>query len=112
MIKDITVSELFQFYMDTLKKCGIYLLSAENKVIEYNIFEEFDIGLVSFFHKNSLLRLVSGGFINCEVMEKSLKLRCLVNQLQQSDDWNVGAVKKSSAWREVLDLTDKIKTLI
>ena len=43
-MEQITVKKLFEFYNDTLNKCGTFLLNEDDKTIEYNIYEEFDIG--------------------------------------------------------------------
>jgi hypothetical protein len=49
-VKQLSLKKLMELYVDTLSKCGTYLLSEDDKVVEYNIFEEFDIGIISFFH--------------------------------------------------------------
>lgn len=112
MLKKISIEELKEFYLDTLQKCGTYLLNAEDKVIEYNIFEEFDTGVVSFLHIDNLTKLNNAGLINNEVMEKSSILRNMVVELQESDKWNVEEVRSSPEWRKILEISDEIKKML
>lgn len=54
---DISIGKLFWFYVDTLERCGTFLLPMTDEEIGYNVFEEFDVGTVSFLHGNTLDRL-------------------------------------------------------
>lgn len=112
MVEEIMISKLMELYLDTLQKCGIYLLDAEAEVIEYNIFEEFDIGVVSFLHDDNLSKLKEAGLINDKIMGKSSELRNMVIELQNSDKWNVEAVRNSHEWRSILELSDEIKIML
>lgn len=105
----VSVEKLMELYVDTIDKCGTYLLSEDDMVIGYNIFEEFDTGVTSFLHADVLQRLNNAGLINEEMLYKSSTLRKLVLELQQEDEWNVNAVRSSQRWRRVLELADEIK---
>ncbi len=109
MIRKISIEELMELYLDTLHKCGIYLMNEEDKVIEYNIFEEFDTGVVSFLHVDNLAKLNDAGLIYDEVLEKSSTLRSMVMDLQGTDKWNVEGVRNSPECRKILELSDEIK---
>lgn len=98
-----------ELYLDTIQKCGTFLLDFEDEVIKYNIFEEFDIGVVSFLHKNNLMKLRDAGFISDKAMEQSSLLRNRVIELQNSDLWNVEGVRNSPEWKSILELADLIK---
>lgn len=111
-MEEISVEKLMELYRDTIDKCGTYLLCEEDAVIEYNIFEEFDIGVSTFFYIDNLLKLNEAGLISDELMEKSSTLRNLVIDIQQSDKWNVKAVRHSSEWMKVLELADEIKNCL
>ncbi len=108
-MKEISIDKLMELYVDTISKCGIYLLSQDDVVIGYNIFEEFDIGVISFLHIDSLQKLNDAGLINGEVMEKSSMLRSMVMELQDSPKWSVEGVRSSPEWRKILELSDEIK---
>lgn len=101
-----------ELFLDTLQRCGTYLLNAEDKIIEYNIFEEFDVGAVSFLHIDSLTKLNDSGLINDEVKDKSSMLRRMVMDLQGSELWNVIGVRSSPEWRKILELSDEIKKML
>lgn len=108
-MKEISLKKLMELYVDTLSKCGTYLLSEDDKVVEYNIFEEFDIGIISFFHIDNLQRLNDAGLISIDLVYRSSTLRELVMELQRSEEWNINAVRNSPKWMNVLDLADEIK---
>ena len=101
-----------ELYVDTINKCGTYLLSEDDVIIGYNIFEEFDTGVISFFHSDNLQKLNDVGLISDEIMYKSTTLRDLVHELQQGDKWNINAVRNSSEWKKVLELADEIKIML
>jgi len=108
-MEKISIEKLMELYVDTIDKCGTYLLSEDDMVIGYNIFEEFDTGVISFLHTDVLQRLNDAGLISDEMVYKSSILRDLVLELQQGDEWNVNAVRNSPDWRKVLELADEIK---
>ena len=89
-----------------------YLLSSNDSVIEYYIFEEFDVGAVSFLPSNNLQKLFEAGLINDEVKYKILTLRNKFLELQKGDEWNINAVRSSSEWKQVLDLADEINSIV
>jgi hypothetical protein len=107
----ISADDLFEYYKDTLAKCGLYLLTATDELISYNLFEEFDIGVHSFLHDDSLSILRQNGLISEGKMKLTIDLRKKVIQLQESGLWNIDDVRKSDEWREVLILCDKINSM-
>ncbi|MCL2086491.1 MAG: hypothetical protein FWH05_02710 [Oscillospiraceae bacterium] len=109
---NISLSNLMELYIDTLKKCSVDLLEACDEDIEYNIFEEFDIGVVSFLHERALSTLKNANLINEEIANKSMRLRNEFIGLQNSNLWNVYSVKNTSEWKQLLELSDEIKSLI
>jgi hypothetical protein len=108
----ISIDRLMELYVDTISKCGTYLLSEDDVIIGYNIFEEFDTGVISFLHTDSLQKLNDAGLISNEIMYKSTALRDLVLELQQGDKWNISAVRNSIEWKKVLELADEIKIML
>lgn len=111
-MEKIPTEKLMELYVDTIVRCGTYLLNEDDVVIEYNIFEEFDTGITSFLHADNLQKLYDAGLINNEMLYKSSTLRNMVLELQQGDEWDVNAVRNSPKWRRVLQLADEIKGLI
>ena len=108
----ITINELIEFFVDTLQKCGMYLLEKNDEYIGYCIFEEFDSGATSFLHDDTLLRLKTANLINENVSQKCSELRSKFMKLQNTDHWNVDSVKFTKEWREILELSDEIKSLM
>ncbi|BFT70109.1 hypothetical protein [Paenibacillus sp. P36] len=111
-MKKISIEELYELYVDTIKRCGTYLLDSDDLVIGYNIFEEFDIGAITFLHTDNLKKLVYDGLISYEMMFKSSTLRGKFLALQQGDEWNINAVRQSSQWKEILELADEINSMV
>jgi len=111
-MKEISIEKKFDLYLDTLEKCGIELLNLSDEMIGYYIFEEFEVGAISFLYKDNLLSLADEGLIDNEIYFKSQILRKKFMALQGTDLWNIESVKKADKWKEILQLSDKIKELI
>ena len=105
------LNKLFDFYTDTLNKCGIYLLNEDDETIEYNIFEEFDIGVVSALFPENTEQLCKAGLISENKKIKSQELRDKVMKLQNTEEWTIISVKNSAKWRDILLLSDEIKSI-
>jgi hypothetical protein len=105
-------SELMKFYLDTLNKCGLYVLDMNDEDIAYNIFEEFDIDAVTFLHENTLTELLNANLISKDVFDKSLILRKKFFNLQESDLGNIKAIKHNNKWAELFKLADEIKSML
>ncbi len=108
-MEQITEQKLLEFYNDTLDKCGTFLLDEDDETIEYNIYEDFDIGIHSFFHIASLQRLYDSGLISVDKLNESILLHNKVVDLQETDEWNFEYFRTSESWKEVMKLCDKIK---
>ena len=110
-MKEVTIEKLYEDYIHTLQMCGSYLLSQDDEIIGYNIFEEFDIGVITFFHESVLKKLFEAGFISDDKMKKSLELREMALNLQDKGEWDIEIFKKSIDWRKLLKLVDEIKSI-
>lgn len=110
-MKNITDKELLELYLDTLNKCGVYLLDEDDATIEYAIYEEFDIGVNSFLHINSLKKLYDKELISIDKLNLSILLRTKVMELQNSDEWDFVNFRTSKKWKEIMVLADKIKAI-
>ncbi|AZN42634.1 hypothetical protein [Paenibacillus albus] len=111
-MENISVEKLYELFAKTMKSCGTYLLSSDDSVIGYNIFEEFDIGAVTFLHSDNLQRLFEAGLINDSVKNKSMGLRAMFLRIQQSNEWSIDAVRASYEWKQLLHLADEINSVI
>ncbi|OCA72293.1 hypothetical protein BBI01_09150 [Chryseobacterium artocarpi] len=104
--------KLYDYFLDTLSHCGTFILDSNKEDIEYQIFEEFDIGIISFLHENSLKQLLDSKFITFDVYNKCLLLRKQVLELQELDLWKIDLIKTNEKWRDVILLCDEIKDMI
>lgn len=104
---------MYERFVFTINQCGKFLLNATDEVIETCIFEDFDIGVRSDICDENLEIFMEEGWINEEIKEKCLKLRSLFLNIQkQSQIWNIQTVRISKVWRELLELSDEIKSLL
>lgn len=111
-MRAIAPVELMEFYIEALQQCGMYLLDMSDDDIEYYIFEEFDIGVGSFLHENSLNRLKDANLISEQVFQNSVKLRSSTMALRNTAQWNIESVRRDDKWRDILMLSDEIKSLL
>jgi len=103
--------KLLELYNDTLEKCGVYLLSEDDEVIAYNIYEEFDIGVHSFLYMDNLKKLYDQGLISLDKLNDSHMLRDLVIQLQNSGEWGIENFRTSKKWRKIMELSDRLRLM-
>lgn len=109
MLTPISIAESMKLFVDTLQRCGKYLLIETEEIIEYMIFEEYFAGAVSFLHENTLNRLIDAGLINRKIYKESLKLRKMTLDLEGTNKWKIEGVRNAREWRAIMKLSDKIK---
>jgi hypothetical protein len=71
-LNSISVGKLFKQFIDAINKCGEFLISSSDEIIGYNIFEVFDIGVITFMHHNSLEKFQSEGMIDDNISKKQV----------------------------------------
>lgn len=106
---DNSLDKLYDVYTDTINSCGIFLINESDDEIEYKIFEEFIIGVISFLHWKTLERLNLAGYISKGVEEKSISFRKKVLEIENTNEWNISSVRTSPMWREIMILSDDIR---
>ncbi len=106
----INSRELYELYIDTLNKISYDLLGASEEKIETDIFEDFDIGVMSFFHDDNLNILENNDYISADIMELSQKLRQYVIKMQNTDsEWSINSFKQFVAWTKLFNISNQIK---
>jgi hypothetical protein len=107
----ISNEQLYELFVDTAKRCssGIALLSDEQ--IEYNLFEEFDIGVRSFFHDDTLNKLVEAGMIRKEAVPICQEIRSRWIELDESN-WTIDEIKGHPDWRRFFSSCDSLLVLL
>jgi hypothetical protein len=92
---------------------GKHLLVQNDETIEYELFEEFDISIISFLHDKNLEKLLIEGFIDRETKNTTLTLRSKAfNLLNQEKNRSANFVRNSSQWDKVFELADGINELL
>ncbi|MGG5341223.1 hypothetical protein [Enterococcus sp. AZ192] len=108
-MKKLSMGGKFDWYIDTLYKSGVFIRDLSDEDIETNIFEDFIVGVTSYFSKNNIDGLKENGLIDEAISEQSLFLRKKVLGLDNSELWNIDSVKNNLTWLQVLELSDSIK---
>ena len=111
-MKELTLSQRYDYFKDTLTHIGTFLLTGDREEIAYRIFEEFDSDCTSFLHETTLRALLEGGLISAEIYEKSLRLAAEFRGLEGTALWNPEAVTTAEAWREVMELGDMLRDIV
>ena len=70
---NISVGKLNDLFVDTIQRCNYGLVDKDDETIEYELFEEFDLGAHSFLHEDSLKTLLKAKFINLVRFDKGKK---------------------------------------
>lgn len=108
----IGTPQLFELFLQTLDYCGMFLLKCEPQDIEYYLFEEFDSDSISYLHQDALSTLVENGYISTDVYSLCKLLNERFRKMEGTNFWNSGSVKISSEWHAILELSDKIKSIV
>ena len=111
-METISNAKLFEFFMETIGHCGIFLLDAGTEDIAWHVFEEFDGESITFLHEDSLKRLLDGGYISAEVYPLCQLLNKKFRDLEGTSFWNPEAVRSTREWNEILFLADEIKSMV
>ena len=107
-----SASQLFELFVQTLSCCGMFLLESEPQDIEYYLFEEFDSDSVSFLHQDALNILLENDYISTDVYWLCKLLYEKFRKMEGTNLWNAASVKINSEWRFILELSNKIKSIV
>ncbi|MBC2114302.1 hypothetical protein HCA91_10945 [Listeria innocua] len=108
-MKKLTVGGKFDWYIDTLEKSGMFILELSNEEIETFIFEDFIVGVTSFFSKNNLSELKANEIIDADMEKNAYLLREKVLKIDNTDLWNINSVRQSSEWLDIFRRSDELK---
>ncbi|EAE1292671.1 TPA: hypothetical protein IQA43_002011 [Listeria monocytogenes] len=108
-MKKLTVGGKFDWYIDTLEKSGMFILELSNEEIETFIFEDFIVGVTSFFSKNNLSELKANEIIGEDMEKNTYLLREKVLKIDNTDLWNINSVRQSSEWLDIFRRSDELK---
>ena len=111
-MKAISCANLYEYFLETLEHCGMFLLNEDTENIDWHLFEEFDSNSITFLHKSTLDRLLDSGYISAEVYPMCQLLRKKFRDLEETTLWHAEAVRSTPEWYEILSLADKIKSIV
>ncbi|MBC2142566.1 hypothetical protein HCA89_09605 [Listeria innocua] len=108
-MKKLTVGGKFDWFIDTLEKSGMFILELSNEEIETFIFEDFIVGVTSFFSKNNLSELRVNEIIDEDMEKNAYLLREKVLKIDNTNLWNINSVRQSSEWLDIFRRSDELK---
>ena len=111
-MKPLSYAKSYEFFLETLEHCGMFLLNEDADSIEWHLFEEFDSDSITFLHESTLDRLLGSGYISAEVYPMCQLLRKKFRDLEETTLWHAEAVRSTPEWYEILSLADKIKSIV
>ncbi|MBC2121186.1 hypothetical protein [Listeria marthii] len=109
-MKKLTVGGKFDWFIDTLEKSGMFILELSNEEIETFIFEDFIVGVTSFFSKNNLDELKANEIIDEDMEKNAYLLREKVLKIDNTNLWNINSVRQSSEWLDIFRRSDELKS--
>ena len=105
---EISTDQLYDLYLDAVGRCTSDLRNLTDEEIEYNLFEEFDVGAHSFLHEDNLAKLRDAGFIDDEMLALSREVRQRWLALQKRS-WSIEEVKTRKEWQDLFEFCDRLK---
>lgn len=112
-MKKLTTEQSFEYYLSSLNRLGMDTINLEDKEINHDIFEELAIDYPASFSQYTREVLEDNDIIDRNISLLSKQLQTKLLDLERGDVlWNVKSVKTTPEWKEVLQLSDKIKELI
>lgn len=112
-MKKLTTEQSFEYYLSSLNRLGMDTINLEDKEINHDIFEELAIDYPASFSQYTREVLEDNDIIDKNISLLSKQLQTKLLDLERGDVlWNVKSVKTTPEWKEVLQLSDKIKELI
>jgi hypothetical protein len=107
----ITSERLYELFVDTAQRCSSSVAVQSDEEFEYNLFEEFDAGVRSFFHDDSLKTLSESGMITQEVVAISRLIRSKWIELNVSD-WTRDQINGHPEWKWLFKECDRLLSLL
>lgn len=111
-MEKIGAPQLFELFLHTLDCCGMFLLKCDAQDIEYYLFEEFDTDSISFLHENTLNILLENDYISPDAYSLCKLLNERFRKMEGTNFWDPGSVKDRLEWHAILELADKIKSIV
>lgn len=105
---EISITELYDLYLDAAGRCACDCRALTDEELGYNLVEEFDVGVRSYFDDVNLVKLRQAGYIDDEIVEisKDVRERWLV-LLERS--WSIEEVRTKNEWQDLFEICRRLK---
>lgn len=110
MATQLTVVQVYDLYLDTLTGVSTKLRVAPDEMVETAVFEDFHMGVLSFFHESTLHRLIEAQLITDEEAQLAARIYRAVCNLETSEDWNIARFRVADTWSTLLGLVEQLRT--
>lgn len=97
-------------FIDTASRGSSRIFSLSDEEIEYDLFEEFDVGVSTFFHDDNVNKLVEAGLIDKDALPICRGIRKRWIELE-SRKWKVGEIKCDPQWKRLFSACDQLLKL-
>lgn len=108
--KDII--KLFESLLGTLDASSSKLINLDAEMLGYVVFEELSIDYNIFLQSYTLDALMDNYIITDEIADKCKALYNKINEIENSQLWDMEYIKADDKWLEVMNLSDEIKKMI
>ena len=103
----------YEWFANTLEECGTFLINADDDIIKGRIFEDFDIDVRCHLSDSELQFFMDSCMIYEDIRKKCVQLRNKAVEVFENNELrSVNAVRTSKAWREILELSDEIRSML
>ena len=109
-MKELTTKEQYEYFKDTFNKFNTTILNQTDDDIEYIIFEDIIVNVISFLHTIVIDKLLEEKYINKEVYDLCCDFRKQFIELEEKSLRSATEVRKSKEWLELMQLADEIKS--
>lgn len=103
---------LFECLLETLDASSSKLLSLDDEMLGYTVFEDLSIDYTTFLQSYTLDALIDAYIITDEISDKCKILRNKISEIENSELWDMEYIKTDAKWLEVMNLSDEIKKMI
>lgn len=104
--KELTTKEQYEYSEETFNKFNTTLLNKSDDDIEYIIFVDIIVNVVSFLHTIVMDKLLDEKYINKEVYDLSYDFRKQFIELEENTSGGVTEIRESQEWLDLMKLAD------
>lgn len=103
---------LFESLIGTLDASSSKLIGLDDEMLGYTVFEELSVDYNVFLQGYTLDVLIDKYIITDEITDKCKVLYNKINEIENSELWDMEYIKTNAKWLDVMNLSDEIKKMI